>query len=795
MTKEHPGREHMVEGTPYQRASPRSAALRLVALHSISMFDSNVVFAHRGPPSAPPRRSWVHCALTRVLWGLALLFVVAPRVEAQRSTRCNRDERVRGVSFAGSPVFDVLTMATSIVTHEPGFVTRVFRIGTAPCVDTLEVRRDALRLAILHRQAGWFQASVVSQVTKRANGVQIRFEITPGREAQLDTIRIAGLPLPPEGRRQFDASLRALENKRFDRTAIDTTVAGVLTRLRDVGFARARMPESKVTIDTAAATVALDLEFSTGPRLTIGQVHVTVRPVREGAPRVDSADVARLVRIEPGDRYRASAILEAQRALYRSEAFRLVLMDTVSAARGADSLLDLQVSVAEARTRAARAGLGWATQDCIRAQGRISDRGFLGVGRRVELSARASKLGIGSPTGFAPALCSQALRDDPFSQRVNYYVGSTLTSARLFGLPVVPLLSVYSERRGEPYAYLRETSIGALAEVTRQFTTRTSGTAGFQYENGKTTTDPVVSCTRFGLCRPEEVVLSAFGRGVSTLSTSAVHDRTDDFTNPSRGWRVRGELRVGETVSELVPTLRFTRTTGELSGYRRLLGGIVGARIQAAGAFAPGAELVDGSPLLPQQERLFVGGQNSVRGYQQNLLGPVVYVVSRVDTVRGPNGEEGFAVQAGARADREVPRGGTAMLVGNLEWRRGFRFIAEQLQLAAFVDAGTLWETRSDQFKWNDLRYTPGLGVRVVTPLGPFRLDIGYRPYGKRAGRALYFSNARDGLAGIYCASPRVEGAEGDYNDVFSCPATYTPPSSRSVLSRLVFHFGLGQAF
>jgi len=712
---------------------------------------------------------------------------------AQRTTRCEPAARIRSVSFEGSPQFDGLAMAATIVTQQPGFARRVLRLGTAPCVDTLEVRRDALRLAILHRQAGWFQASVAANIARAADGTHVRFVVTPGREAILDTVLVQGMPEPVDGRRPYEQPLHALEGKRFDRTRVDTTVSSVVARMRDAGFARAAIPASRIIIDTTTAQVRLELAFSSGPRLRIGNVQVSIRPVTTGRPRVDSADVARLVNIDPGDRFRASALLDAQRALYRSEAFRLVIMDTVSPPAHADSLIDLRIAVAEARTRSARVGLGWATQDCIRAQGRINDRGFLGVGRRVELSMRASKLGIGAPTGFAPALCSQALRDDPFSQRVNYYVGTTLTNTRLFGLPLVPLVSVYSERRGEPYAFLRETSIGALAEVSRQISTRTAGTAGFQYENGKTTTDPVVSCTRFGLCRPEELVLSAFGRGVGIVSTSVAHDRTNDLTSPSRGWRVRGEVRVGETVSELVSTVRFSRVTGEWAGFGRFLGGVIGGRLQAAGAFAPGAELVDGTPLIPQQERLFVGGQNSVRGYQQNLLGAVDYVVTKVQ----PTGADGSEYEVVANADgRAVPRGGTAMLVGNLEWRRGFRFVAEQVQFAAFVDAGTLWETRSDRFSWSSMRYTPGLGLRLVTPLGPFRVDIGYRPYGMRAGRALYFSPSSDvSGSGIYCASPRVENAVGDYTSVFSCPATFTPPPSGSILSRLVFHFGLGQAF
>ncbi|WP_373065087.1 outer membrane protein assembly factor [Gemmatimonas sp.] len=730
-------------------------------------------------------------ALAAVCWPL--------RADAQRTTRCDKAQRVRSVKFAGSPRFDATTLAASIVTVEPGLVTRWFRKGSIPCLDSLELRRDALRLAVMHRQVGWFQASVIPTIDRRRDGVRVLFAINPGPEAVLDTVLIQGIPEPTGGGRPYDAPLRALENKRFDRTRTDTTIDRVLTRLRDAGYARATRPQSEVSIDTTAALATLTLTFAPGRVISIGNVQIEVQPLREGRPRIDSAAVARLVSIYPGDRFQASAILDAQRDLYRSEAFRLVLIDTLTPMTDArDSVLDLRVAVAEARTRAARMGLGWATQDCIRMQGRITDRGFLGVGRRVELSARASKIGVGAPADFAPALCSGALRDDPFSEKLNYYVGSTLSDTRLFGWPIQPVFTVYSERRGEPFAYLRETSIGALVEASRQFTARTAGTAGFQYENGRTITDPAVSCARFGQCRPEDFALALFGRSIGIVSTSASHDRTNDAVNPSRGWRVRGDVRAGETFSQLVKSLTFYRGTGEASTYFRFAGGVIGTRVQMSRAFAPGAELVDGSPLIPQQERIFAGGQNSVRGYQQNLLGPLVYVVSGknvIDTV-GANGQRVVVVKDGARFERAVPRGGTAMVVANLEWRRGFRFIAEQLQFAAFVDAGNVWEAQSEGFRWGNLRATPGLGLRVVTPLGPFRVDVGYQPYGPRAGRALFFTSGDSkGTTGeILCASPR-DISDPRAVDIFDCPSTYRPTAGRSVLSRLTFHFGLGQAF
>ena len=736
------------------------------------------------------------------LW-LALLAVVVvfgpTRASAQRTTRCDDAQRVRSVKFSGSPRFDAISLAASIVTHEPGLVTRWFRIGDAPCLDSLELRRDALRLAVMHRQVGWFQASVIPTVDQRRNGVHVRFAIRAGPEVILDSMIVRGLPAAPEGRRGFDTPLRALENKRFDRTRTDTTVDQVLSRLRDAGYARATRPVSRITIDSAAARATLALDFTIGRLVTVGTVQIEVQPLREGRPRIDSVDVARLLSIRTGDRFKASALLAAQRDLYRSEAFRLVLIDTLtplSAAR--DSVLDLRIAVAEARTRAARVGLGWATQDCIRMQGRITDRGFLGVGRRVELSARASKIGVGAPADFAPALCSGALRVDPFSEKLNYYVGSTLSNSRLFGWPVQPVLTVYSERRGEPFAYLRETSIGSLVELSRQFSLRTTGTAGFQYENGKTITDPVVSCSRFGQCRPEDFQLSLFGRGVAIVSTSASHDRSNDVVNPSRGWRMRGDVRAGQTFSKLVESLTFYRGTGEASTYFRFGGGVIGTRLQMARAFAPGAALVDGSPLIPQQERIFAGGQNSVRGYQQNLLGPIVYVIAADNVTEsvGANGERVVVATPGASYARAVPRGGTAMVVANLEWRRGFRFIAEQLQFAAFVDAGNVWETNSEGFRWGNLRATPGLGLRIVTPLGPFRMDVGYQPYPPREGRALFFTAGdNSGTTGqILCASPR-DVTDPRAVDIFDCPNSYRPPTGRGVLSRLAFHFGLGQAF
>ncbi len=731
-----------------------------------------------------------------------LLGLMSKAASAQPSQRCADDQRVRSLRFAGSPLYDDATLASSIATTAPTFATRLKRslgFGSLPCSDSLSIELDALRLAVLHRQAGWLLTSVAARQDRRPDGVRILFDITPGAPALLDTVTVIGLPAEAGGRQTLAAPLRGLTGQRFDRMRFDAVVSAIVARLRDMGYARAARPSVQLRTDSTTLRVVAEVTFTPGPIMTVRAVTVDVQGIGDTPPTVDSATVRKLSTLRAGARFRASDVLDAQRNLYRSDVFRLVLIDTV-APRGSepgDSLIDLRIAVAEARTRNARVGIGWATLECMRAQARLVDRRFLGVGRRLELTARTSRLGIGAPADFAPSLCSRALRADTQFTVLNHYLGLTVSSTRLFGSPLSPVATVYTERRTEPYAYVREIGVGGLLELSRQFSTRTSATYGIQYENGRTKIDPAESCARFGQCRPEEYAQAVFGRGIGIISSTIVHDRSNNAIDPTNGYRLRGEGRVGQTFATIDSSVRFYRASGEASTFGRLFGGVIAGRVQLARAFAPGAQLVDGSPLIPQQERLFAGGQSSVRGYQQNLLGPLVYVVSDI-TTKENDGVMVVETNPDASYDRAVPRGGTALLVGNLEYRHGFRWLAEQLQVAAFVDVGNIWEGSAEPFKFGNLRATPGLGLRVITALGPFRVDVGYQPYEPRAGRALFLSRGTNGASGtIQCASPgnTVSIDPNNPGDIFDCPATYRPPTGRGVLSRLAFHFGLGQAF
>jgi outer membrane protein assembly factor BamA len=166
---------------------------------------------------------------------------------------------------------------------------------------------------------------------------------------------------------------------------------------------------------------------------------------------------------------------------------------------------------------------------------------------------------------------------------------------------------------------------------------------------------------------------------------------------------------------------------------------------------------------IPPEQRFYAGGPNDVRGFERNELGPVVYVVPA--TAVGP----GSVVDADSV--RVAATGGNTFVLGNIELRLPSPIFSSRLRLAAFVDAGGAWQ-RQGPASSRLIRVTPGVGVRVATPLGPARLDVAYNPYKLQPGTLYQFDTA------------------GNLSPV--------PGQSAYVLSRdrkFTFHFAVGQPF
>ena len=136
---------------------------------------------------------------------------------------------------------------------------------------------------------------------------------------------------------------------------------------------------------------------------------------------------------------------------------------------------------------------------------------------------------------------------------------------------------------------------------------------------------------------------------------------------------------------------------------------IFGVRTEIGGLFAYGD-----TDTPPPYENFYAGGLNSVRGFEQNSLGP-------------------RAVYDGFYSNFNRPTGGTYSLEGGLDFIFPIPFLEDSrsVRSSLFLDLGNVfsdecksYEINCNEFDLSELRYSVGVGVTWITALGPMSFAI-----------------------------------------------------------------------
>ncbi|MFI5244351.1 MAG: BamA/TamA family outer membrane protein, partial [Gemmatimonadales bacterium] len=475
-----------------------------------------------------------------------------------------------------------------------------------------------------------------------------------------------------------------------------------------------------------------------------------------------------------------------------------------------DSTVPVTLVLTEGYLREAHAGVGFGTLDCFRTTGDYTQYSLMGGVARLDLHARLSKIGIGAPlTGLGP-LCPIA-RSDLYGKNLNYFSGATISRPAVFS-GVVPSFSLYSERRSEFDAYLRTTPVGGNVTLSRPLA-RLTEAFSYSVEYGRTEAQPALLCAVFNACQSGDMASVQRLQRLAVASLSLTRDGSDNAINPTRGTVVRLEFRTAGAYTGSDPSLHFNKVLADGSVYMPAGRDVVlAARLRFGAVLGSSFGFSNSAVFIPQQERLFAGGQTTVRGFQQNELGPAVYIPAAFDTLANgvvvhnynlanPSDTVYFRARNNIGSQRTIPTGGNALAVDMLEARIRSPILPDILQWALFLDAGAVWNVgpTGESIGFNSLRWTPGFGVRLRTAIGMLRMDLAYNPYQQPAGAAYYDSPVAAGGA-LFCVSPTntlrvtstggaVQQAEG------TCPGSFRPPLQSSWYRRLAFVLTLGEAF
>lgn len=184
---------------------------------------------------------------------------------------------------------------------------------------------------------------------------------------------------------------------------------------------------------------------------------------------------------------------------------------------------------------------------------------------------------------------------------------------------------------------------------------------------------------------------------------AVTYDARNDILNATRGMFFRTDVELAS--SKLGGTNDFIRYNIDWRGYKKVARGWVAALELRTGWVKPEG----GEDEVPINERYFIGGEGSVRGFERNSLGPV-----------GENGK---------------PAGGRALALVRGEVRLA---VYKKLGAAVFVDAGQVF-TNFDAMRFPDLAVAGGVGLRFNTRVGVLRLDVA-TPLSEKGDFLWYFS-------------------------------------------------------
>jgi len=438
------------------------------------------------------------------------------------------------------------------------------------------------------------------------------------------------------------------------------------------------------------------------------------------------------VLLQPGAPLGLRDILESRRRLSSLGLFRRI--DVRQLEHGPAARRDVLVTVEEAPATTVGYGGGLEAGRVLRAGGpgggaqerlEFAPRGFFDIGRR-NLGGKNRSINLFTRVSLRP----EDAPDDPdqdgrgigFSEyRV---IGTYREPAAVFWNADLILTGAVEQGVRTSFNFARK---GVSAEVTRRVTQTIRVSARYSFGTTRTFDERLSDQEQSQIDRLfPQVRLSAF-------SGAVVRDTRDDVVEPTRGAFLGGEAAAA--LRGLGGEVGFLKTYLQGSWFRRLPGPrAVVLATRASVGLADGLPReaqptdADGRPIpgdpiviedLPASERFFAGGDTTIRGFALDTVGSAKTISPR-----------GF------------PRGGNGVLVMNVELRIP---VWKEVGAAVFTDGGNVFERVTD-FDVSALRGSYGFGLRYRSPIGPVRVDLGFKMDRRQFGgelekrTALHFS-------------------------------------------------------
>ncbi len=558
---------------------------------------------------------------------------------------------VKNITFVGNQGFDAKVLKKQISTSEKGFFSFLTDSGE---LDTDKLNQDVAQLEAFYQNNGYIRARIGEPLVEfKESWIDITFKVEEGPRYKVGTVDIQGDLIFP--RELLLSKIKLNEQEYYNRTALRNDLLALGDLYADEGYAHVDVAP-RINEDSERLVVDIVYDIRKGSQVFFEEIVIT------GNTKTRDKVIRRQLEVYEQGLYSGSRLKRSVRNLYRLDYFQDVQVNTVRGS--ADDKMVLKVDVKEKSTGQFSFGGGYSNIEKIFLVGSVSQRNLFGRGQILNVKAE-----LGSRT-------------------TRFTVG--FTEPWLFDIPLTAGFRLYNWET--TYDEYKRDSRGGAITLGYPVFRDTRFSISFVHDNAK-----VVDVTE---AAPDSIkqLYSEFGSErylTNSIVGSIRYDTRDRIFSATEG----SDHRISAEYAGLGGDIGFTKIEGQLARYFPLFWEFTFY------ARAKGGIVKENPPLLlPDYEKFYLSGFNSVRGYEEDEIQPTV---------------NGNVV------------GGDKFVIGNIEL---IHPLVKDVGLDGFVffDIGSVVDSENPDptqrsINSSTLRESVGFGFRWNSPMGPIALAYGYK--------------------------------------------------------------------
>jgi outer membrane protein insertion porin family len=605
--------------------------------------------------------------LSRGLYGVQITTTVTP-IERNRVTinfAVNEGEvsRIKQINIVGNKAFPDSELRGLLNLSTPGWFSWYTK---ADQYSKQKLTGDIESLKSYYLNRGYIEMQVEStqvSISPDKKNIYITINISEGEKYTVSDIKLEGEMFGRE--EELKSLVQLKKGDVYSGEALAESTKKISERMGNFGYAFANV-NANPEINREKKEVAFTILLDPGKRVYVRRMNVA------GNTKTRDEVIRREFRQFEGSWYDGNKIRLSRDRVDRLGYFKEVNIETPEV-RGTNDQVDVNLSVVEKPTGNFLLGAGFSQSEKLTLTASIQQANFAGSGNTVGLDVNTSK----SNRTIALTQVNPYFTDDGVSRSIEVFLRTTRPPTVSTGDYKVQT-SGGNVKFGVPFSELDTVFFGGGVERTK-----VEAFADSPFRFRKYVTD-------FG---SGDLVNGGDANTTSFPLTAAwQRDSRDSALVPTIGRLQRANLEL-----DLVGSLKFYKAIYQHQYYKPFFRNMT---LALNGEVDYGHGI--GSKPYPIFKNFYAGGIGSVRGFESSSLGPR---------------------DSGVNND---PIGGSARLIGNAELQFPFPGAGNDrtLRWFTFFDAGNVFD-EGQKIRVADLRYSTGLGLSWISPVGPLKLSYG----------------------------------------------------------------------